>query len=378
MLIKDTAQRVRALAPNKYGLSPAVAERLQSLGIDPEAHALSIRAGYATRERQAKQGPIALSLPSGTLALTLDPGDVTTTTVLNETAMLWRNGELVADEVCPAQLVDDRSSRYNLWGREEMRLPVDDVMGPHSEAKVVEPSLSNDNYSVVDRALVGAMSRTTQNANPTLGARARSVENVMERLMLGREIRVADKLLTSGNYGGSNSVSLGATRKWNGGSTATPLTDMHTAMEAIPAQITHAVMSDQVWHAAVENADIKAIVASQLNNKGLLTPMDFALYFGIANVLISKAYKQSKAGTVSRVWGSSAIVLLHVNPAPNMLTFARTFRWNPVGSARGFTTMSWFEPKKGPQGSDMHQVSYADDEKIVANDFGYLMAGVKQ
>ena len=378
MYVHTNASRLRALKPNQFGLSPVVAERLRGFGIDPEAHAARVKESYAARTRRAPPPTLALARARGNaLELTLDPGDVTVTEVMNEAAMLWSNGEFVADEVSPPQPVDDRAGRYHLWARDEMRLPIDDAVGPNGTAKEVQPTLSNDTYLVTDRSLAGFMGRLTQNANPSLGARARMVANVMERMMLNREVRVATQLLTSTSFTAStNSISLGATRKWNGGSAATPILDMHTALEAIPAEVTHAVLSDVTWHAAQQNSEIKAIVASQLNNNGLLSPMDFGLYFGIPNVLIQKSYKQNAAGTVSRIWGSSALVLLHVNPARDALTFARTFRWKQ--GAGGFTTFSWFKPETGPHGTDYTKVSYADSEKVVAADFGYLMDGVRQ
>lgn len=379
MLIKDSAQRARAAQPLQCGISPAVAERLQSRGIDPAQHASAIRAAHEFRARPRQARPIALSAnPGGSvLDLSLDPSDVRVASTLNNAALLWRNDAFCADEICPVSLVDQRSDNYLLWGRDDQMTTPDDRIGPNGSAKEVAPTVSSNVYKVEDRALKGYTQLASDAENPTLRLRMMTVENVRQRLALGRELRVATLLLASGSYSGSNSVSLGATRKWNGGSAATPIADMLTALEAIPADVTHAVMSDVTWHAAQQNADLKAILASQLNNEGLLRPMDFGLYFGIPNLLIQKSfYKDATTGTVSRIWGSSGIVLARIDERPASLTLARTFRLRQ--GAGGFITSTWRDPDRGAQGAEYTRVGMSDDEVIVANDFGYLLDGVRQ
>jgi hypothetical protein len=48
MLIKDSAQRRRALAPTEFGMNPELAERLTGRGIDPRDHNARIRGLHAS------------------------------------------------------------------------------------------------------------------------------------------------------------------------------------------------------------------------------------------------------------------------------------------------------------------------------------------
>lgn len=376
MLIKDTAQKIRANRPGKTGMHPAVEARLRRLGVDPEARAIALS---AARETSPGRAPVALDTRPGApmLALSLDPSDVRVTPLLNRAAMYYKNDALIADDVSPVEIVPERSAQYQIWGRDDDLEGPEDEIGPNGSAKEVTPTLSSDNYSVRDYALKAPISRDTEMANPSLGLRARTTGNVTARMMLRREVRVADAFLSTGNYPSSNRLALASGAEWNGGASADPVADILGGMEAITGvDVTDAVMSDLVWHAAIQNDLLKAILASQYDNQGLLRRQDFGLYFGIPNVRITKALKKTSAGRV-RIWGSSAVWLGYVDRAPGMLTFARSFRLRQ--GAGGFVTKILPKEDAGINGAEYVRVAYSEDSsKIVAPTYGYLITGARQ
>lgn len=374
MLVKDTAQKIRANRPTARGLHPAVEARLRRLGIDPDPRARAVSLGQETGPAP-QRAPLGADTP---LNLSLDPSDVRVRPLLNRAAWMYRNDELVADEVSPIELVGERSAVYQIWGRDDDLESPEDEVGPNGSAKEVTPTLSDDNYSVRDYALKGGISRDTELANPTLGLRARVTGNVKGRMMLRREVRVADKFLDTGNYDADHLITLAAGAEWNGGVSADPVADMLEATEAVQGvDITDMVMSDLVWHAVVQNDDLKAILASQLNNDGLLSESVFAGYFGVRKLHISKAVKRNAAGARVRVWGTGSIWMGYVDPAPGMLSFSRTFRLRQ--GAGGFVTKILPKEDAGINGMEYVRVAYSEDTaKITAPTYGVLITGARQ
>lgn len=379
MLIKDTAQKIRANRPTARGMHPAIEARLKRLGIDPGERARSIAlAAVTSSSTRAPAAPLA-GVPAGKpLALSLDPADVRVRPLLNRAALMYNNDAFVADAVSPIELVSERSAQYQIWGRDDDLEGPEDEIGPNGSAKEVNPTLSDDNYSVRDFALKGAVSRDTELANPTLGLRARVTGNVKNRMMLRREVRVATVFLDSGNYSGDNLIALSSGFEWNGGVSADPINDMLDATEAVQGvDITDMVMSDLVWHAAVVNDDLKAILASQLNNDGLLSESVFASYFGIRRLHVSKAVKKNAAGARVRIWGTGSIWMGYVDPAQGQLSFAKTFRLRQ--GAGGFVTKIIPNEDRGINGVEYVRVAYSEDSsKIVAPTYGVLITGARQ
>lgn len=367
MFINTTETRMRALAPTKLGINPAIEERMRAFGLDPAE--LANRVSLSRNSRAARErSRLALAL--------LSPSDVTTAEPMAQAAMMFESNSYIADEVCPIQRVSDRTGIYYKYDRDQARSLIETRVGPMSKSKEISPDISTGTYLVEDHSLQDVVAAVTDNANPSLRLRASAAVRIADRLAMMREYRVSTLLGTAANYAAANQFPLGGAYKWNGGGSADPVKDMLAAIEAMRVDCTHAVMSDIVWHAAQQNSAIKTILASQFDNKGLLRTQDFGLYFGIPNVMITKAEYENSAGARKRIWSEADLVLLNVNDAPDARTFARTFRLNQ--GAGGFVASSWIDPEMGPSGTHKAKISHADDEAIIASDYGAIITGVKQ
>jgi len=379
MLIKDSAQKIRANRPTARGMHPAVEARLKRLGIDPDlrARSIALAAGATGPAPSAPSSPLVSAAREKALALSLDPSDVRVRPLLNRAALMYKNDAFVADDVCPVELVTERSAQYQIWGRDDDLESPDPEIGPEGSAKEVNPTLSDDNFSVRDFALKGAVKRDTELANPTLGLRARVTGNVKNRLALWRETLVAGVFLNTANYSGDNLIALSSGFEWNGGSSADPVADMLEATEAVQGvDITDMVMSDLVWHAVVQNDDLKAILASQIDNAGILREGVFSGYFGVQRLRVSKANKKTAAGR-ARIWGTGSIWMGYVDRSPGQLTFARTFRLSQ--GAGGYVTKIIPKEDAGINGVEYVRVAHSDDPcKIVAPTYGVLITGVRR
>lgn len=364
--ISTTESRIRAMAPTKFGINPQVEERMRAFGIDPEEFARNFEKNHSTAQLARRRK----------LALALVPGDVTVAGPVSQAAMMYENNAYVADAVCPPQPVDDRTGVYFLYKRDQQRSLIETRVGPQSKSKEITPEMASATYLVEDHSLQDVVPGITDQANPSLRLRAGGAQRVKDRLMLMREYRVSSLVNTPGNYAAANQFALGGAFKWNGGGSADPVKDILTAQEAVRGNVNVAIMSDIIWHVAQQNSALKTILASQFDNKGLLRTQDFGLYFGIPNVIITKAEYEDSTGARKRIWSEANMQLLNVNDMPDERTFARTFRWRQ--GAGGFTASGWWDPERGPSGSWLEKVSHADTDVIIANDYGAIITGVKQ
>ena len=373
-------------APNKFGINPQAAERLRAFGIDAEELSQQIKQqAHGNRAERRARLSYAANLTGqikrealNALKLTLDPNDVRVTPLLNNAALMYENNNYIADVLAPVQSVTERSAKYKIWDRGPFRSLIDSKIGPTGTAKEVSPTLSEDNYSVQDRALRTFVPRDTELANPSLRLGIAQMNQVMELHYLMREYDIATLFATSGSYAGANVKALttgsGGTN-WKQGSGAKPIADMLSMMEVIPGDVTHATCSDVVWHTIQQVTELKNILASQLSNEGLLRPMDFQLYFGIPNMLITKADYRNDSGARKRLWSETDLFLTSVNPGMDQRTFCRTFRLSQ--GAGGWVTDRYEDPeRRGVNGGTFIKVAYTEDRKIVSNDYGVLIQNV--
>lgn len=420
MSFVHTAVQRRAMhAPNAFGMHPEAARVLALRGVDPSAFAARFGAvgqsahvetgslsGFSL-EQPGSARPIAPVAPGlAPLArdprlLTfmrglaeqpydqirsrfqttfgLDPGDTVVTELLTQTALEWRNYSTLHDRLCPVQVESLVAGTYFVYDRAGQRQVVDSRVGADSKTKVVSRRVSSANYTTQLRALSGAVNRVAQALAAALNKLSSETEFVMDMHDREMELEVANALCDTANYSGDNLQTLGGTAKWNGGSAADPVQDVLDVLLAIPAEVNHCVFSDLCWSAAQINEQLQAILFGRLKAAdGVLSPAEFAQFFGIANVWISKHLVERTPGTVTRTWSETGAYFAHVDAKRDMLTHARRFRARLPGGPQGIHVRPWFDPST-PMGSDMITVTRQDSAvTFVGSDFGAFIAGIRQ
>jgi hypothetical protein len=298
-------------------------------------------------------------------------------TALSDFATAYENREMIADRLSPIISVDKRSDVYFKRTRRGSSHIVNDLMSPKSPANETTYELSTGSYLVQDRGLMDYVpNATVQNADAALDPRQETVADIMAKLQLAREVRVASLLCTSGNYasGSTGAVSVSA---WSNQTTSKPLDDINTAKAAIPpsgpGSKLLAFCAIDVWHALRVHPDLLALKGL---DKGMLTRGDFASFFEIDELLVSDAQKDTnnpgQDPSYSRIWTGTVFGMVRVPTAPSTRSsaFSLTFRAKP-----GIQTSTWDEPKLGVNGCEGIKTSFSDDEVIVQNDMGYLITG---
>ena len=110
---------------------------------------------------------------------------------------------------------------------------------------------------------------------------------------------------------------------------------------------------------------------------GVLGPAEFAQFFGVENVWITR-HLVEEGGAVRRTWSETDAWFGHVNPARDEPTTARRFRTALPGGPQGVHVRTYFDPRS-PMGSDHVVVTRQDSGVVfVGPDFGGLIRGVRQ
>lgn len=297
---------------------------------------------------------------------------------LSDFATKYRNDGFIADMLSPIVSVNKRSDDFFTRSRRDVSVIVDDAIGPKGSANEADYDVGSDTYQVRGRALKGLVDLAEEaNADAPLDPDEMAVSNVMQKLMLNRERRVATLLCTSGNYASGNTAA--ASVAWTNETTSTPIADINTAMAAIPFSgedmYLRAFMARPVWNALRKHPQILAMKGT---DKGQVSRSEFASFFELDDVLVSDVWYDSanpgQSASYARGWTATVFGLARV---PKVLSgkdisaLSVTFRFGGKMNVR-----SWDEPGRGEMGTRVHQVSFADAEKVVQNDMGYLLTSV--
>ena len=300
--------------------------------------------------------------------LDLAPSDVST--AATQASFGEMDGECIADQVSPVRRVSHNSGVYyaeSVLDATNLVVATGTLDGAPPE---INPAFKATTFTAVGYALAAKLPRGTV-ANADFDLKARATRLLVEKLRLMREYRVAQLLITSANYAAGNRQA--AVAKWNGGTTANPLTDMFGALglSYLPANIL--IMPEVAAQFFYQNANSTAM-------------RDYVQSGGeMPKVLFARA-RYLAAGVPSYVWapgwapGSAANVpLVRVPKDIDSLPTSVTFRWDGPDAVKdgnrfeGVLVREFTEPQGA--GSDWIVVAHDDVEVMVSNQIGAVITG---
>ena len=310
-----------------------------------------------------------------------DVRQVHTDARLTNVSIKYMNPRTIWREVMPVTRVMKRSDRYSIFDKSNVYDVLDDNVAPHAMPNEIQWKVSTDNYSVDDHAFgIWVAQEEMDNADAPLRPLVNATESLSDRLELAQERRVAQLIFATATYASGNSAARSNTAAW-GAATSDPIEDI---LEAIEKPLMHAntiVFGQEAWtdfrsHERVLRA-VKGLTTRRSEEiGGLATTEEVKALFDVDKVLVGKCrYNTAKKGqteSYSYVWGKQvACLYVHQGPlAPNTITFGTTF----MNKERMVTRM--FDPKPGVSGSHYIKASWNSDEKIVAQDLGFLYTAV--
>lgn len=317
-----------------------------------------------------------------TVLMDLAVGDVHKPTILSNFAGGYHLAQGVADLVSPPILTPKQSDYYAVWNQSvEFKRAMSNATSPGGAVPEVNPSLSTTQFTAAPFALAAFVpTEVESNADAPLRPFQKAVSMVMDKILLEREIRVAQKVQTSANWTSANVQALAAGAQWNGGASSDPVANLHTAIENSYLDVTDIIFSELVDHDWSRNPAVQKYVGFKDKEPGI-SASSFSSTLNLPPIHVARM-KYISAGALTYVWGNH-VVLIH-KPAEQPPTSQQdiatsyTFRWNggmaPDGTmTAGFLVRTFYDPKRGPRGGTQVIVAHNDSEQMTSTIVGGLI-----
>ena len=287
-------------------------------------------------------------------------------------SIAYKNDGYIADQIFPVVPVQKKSDKYfvfekTAWYRNELS-----ERGPGTEAQEADYGITSASYNCITRALAKLIpDEIRANSDQPLRPDVEATEFVTDKLLLGREMRVA--ALTTG---GSNLriYSSAPTVQWSSDSSE-PLTNIETLIDTIVGSVGRfpniAVMSWAVWKALRNHPDLLERV-KYTRTDGVVRVSDLETWTGIPKILVGMQIfdsgKEGATSSIGYVWGDQ-FWAGYVPPSPSLMTPSAgyMFTWE------GRTVRRY---RLDTRHSDKIEVEEATAEVISASDAGGVLINV--
>ena len=246
-------------------------------------------------------------------------------------AKSYKNNALMGDLLAPRCPMDRQSFQYVVHDRSAMRLDAATLRAPGDAPQQIRSAFSTAPYFCKAHALQAKVPFETEQYG--LGFNfsqiAKGTENIMEKLLLDREVNLANLVTNPANV--ANTLALAGASMWDSyltGGVSQPV----EAIEAAKAMVRQSgvvanllILSDPAFVALKSNPII--IEYFKYTQTGAITLDNLSNVFGIRTVVAS-AVSVDKNDIVSFVWGQTA-VLAYVQDVADQtdLSALKTFVW---------------------------------------------------
>lgn len=306
----------------------------------------------------------------------LTPSAVHNNGTLASLSIQYANEAFIGEQLMPIKTVSKLSDTYFLMGKRDRRnAPNLEIGAGGSVNQTNAESRSTATYSCQPYAAKDYIDELTlRNQDAPLDEMMDLVNAQNDILALNTEMKIATVMTTSSNFASSNTTTLSGASQWDsstGGSPVKVIQDAIDACEVGPGA------SKLVGYCGVEVSRVLQrhplfLDMFKYNENGLVPMKTIANWFGLSDILVGKARKETanlgQTAVSARVWGKHfGIARVATNPGPRTACFGLTFRCGPR------ETTEWFDPAPGMAGGYWAKVGVADDHKVVANDCGYLV-----
>lgn len=248
-------------------------------------------------------------------------------------AVAFRNTALIADKVLPYN--DSLTSEKFAYKVHDMAqgftLP-DTKVGRKSDPntvsfKATEVAAMVEGYGLSDFIPQNDINTAPKDYDPL----NRSIEGIMDLVLLDREKRVSDLVFNAANYAAGYKIDMnaGANKSFDEDG-SDPIEVISSALDAMIMRANKMVIGRPVYTLLRQHPKMIAAVKGNTGG-GLLNAKDFADLFELEECIVGEAFinsnKPGQAMNSGRVWGKH-IALIHQNPnSANDTTFGFTARF---------------------------------------------------
>lgn len=301
--------------------------------------------------------------------------DITEPRILQNISVAYRNEEYVALQVMPAVRVSRESDKYYVYGKEAFK-PVSTLRADGTPANAASYTLTTDIYSCEEHALVDNITqRMKDNAEAVLNLEIDTTELLTDKILLGLEIAVSDRLRSAANYNSSHVLTLSGGSQWNDFTNSNPLMDIDITAKRIIQRDGGRVPNTMVvpFEVAQTLANHPKIVdLIKYTDPSLLTRSGLPKIFRGLNVLEANSSKDvslSSTPSMANIWGKD-VVICYVDPRPGLkkFSFGYTFMTPVTGPER--KVRKWVDNEIN---ATKIEVSMIYTNKIVAKDAGFVI-----
>lgn len=187
------------------------------------------------------------------------PSSVHQDAALENISIAYKNGDLIAGDLCPMVPVKHESDKYYVYSRDQLSLP-ETVRAVAAESNRATFSVSTSTYKVQEHALKDFITdRARENADAALNLEADATEHLTNLILTRQEVDLAS-LIGSG-LAWANTTSLTSTFAWNANTTlSNPLLFVDSAttvvMRASGMKPNTMLINDPTFRAAKEHVNI--------------------------------------------------------------------------------------------------------------------------
>jgi hypothetical protein len=272
--------------------------------------------------------------------------------------------EFIADQACPITYVANDRGTFYAESENDGYQHTPPLAAEDAPPMEINPSYTATKFVCTGYALAARIPRPIA-ANADFDVKAHALRNIVRRLRLAREIRVATLLSTSTNWATNNRVAAAA--KWNSGTTPNQINDMFQAMSKSLLPVDTMILVEPALQFFFGSSGSSTNTRDYVQGGG---PMP--------NILVARAI-YSVSTQPAYVWGPAfptAVPLVRLGSGPKDLQSSQTFRWlgNPGSGAQkdGMLVREFFDSQ-----TDAHWVvcAHSDAEQIINNKVGAIITG---
>ena len=224
-------------------------------------------------------------------------------------------------------------------------------------------------------------------ADAPLRIRQATMTRVLNALLIEREIRVATAVTTASTWDSTVVTTLGATAKWDGGSSSDPVNDLLTQLRASWGRVTGVAMSRRTYDAFSTNAAVLKYFAYKDNAAPRPDAGQMSALLQLPPIYVSDMQYIDTTGNRSYIWGNNvALIRLPEQIPPTTqddVASNLTFRWNGVDvtdgqAANGFIVREYYVQDRGSMGGNKVVLIQHDIEQQTSKFAGGLIVGAWQ
>ncbi len=321
--------------------------------------------------------------------LALTPSDVHTSEELDTYLAGFSPFEFRADEVSPPNpLIVKENDTFRTFSKNNAFRRADVESSTREDVKTVDPESSTEPYRTVERALGSFIPERTEAQSGTLyDVKEESLQLILWKIALDREIRLWELLEATANWDANNTVTLSGGTRWDQ-ATANPIADLQARMNASNQEVTDIWMPPTVSQAFLRHQTTRDHMRQMLGDNpvdpnvgegaGASKRVDYQITgMPVIHVVPGKVLNET-TDLVDEIMTDSVVLTTGGQGFPRggrNITTLQTFRESgPNGT--GFTSREFFVDKAGLHGGTMVVAGHSEDIVFTANTVGGLVSDV--